>query len=265
MGALVAGIVQGWLKRYPLGQALALAFVIALAAVMVVAVIFGFFEDFPAKFTINPDFPESQRVELLGTFAGVWVLSFILIFFLSKDQREDYYSEIRAALIGRWTVSIRTLEKGHGIEPEDQIELKYPIEFGYVQETKKLKIILEQQNSRIFEAKTFVTTAVHLGSVEDGHFRFIFRVGAKQRLLSNYRNPLGIDEINMPILFDMTFLYSKKTISEFSGYWYDVNNIVYRVMYCNTEDAAARRAIEESIKTGSGNFSSRITISAKQV
>jgi hypothetical protein len=260
MKDFITNLIKDALGRYPVGLALTLAFFISLAAVLAVGELTGNYTlpFIPVLVHSNTTLPPYAPALLFGV---TWVVVFLIIIISARDQRDDSFTAIRTALVGHWEIRLRTLDKNKGVQPSQSIWLHYPVTVDLTEE-RKLKITFDQKNSRIFESSNFSSTAVHLGPMEQDVYRLVIRVTAPQRLLPDYHNPFAQDEISMPILFDLTFAYDSRTkkVSGLKGYWYDIDNIVYRVMYATLEAADVRQFIMASICEGTGNFRSQVTL-----
>ena len=244
--------------RYPVGLAILMALFISGAAIVATEIIYHGIKLSGFALPASPGTAPSGGV-LAILFVAIWIIAGAIILLLSRDPLEDYFSDIRAALVGHWTLRIQTLDVGQGVKTP--VKLDYPLRISRISDTRKLRVDFDQTGSHIFEEARHSSSNVHLSEAEDDHYRLLIRLVARQRLRKAFRNnPFGNDEIVMPMLFDLTFRNEGKKVHHAEGYWYDLDNIVYRVVHRNSSDDADRKAIVDAACKGTGNFRSRVEI-----
>ena len=244
--------------RYPVGLAILMALFISGAAIVATEIIYHGIKLSGFALPASPGTAPSGGV-LAILFVAIWIIAGAIILLLSRDPLEDYFSDIRAALVGHWTLRIETLDVGQGVKTP--VKLDYPLRISRISDTRKLRVDFDQTGSHIFEEAQHSSSNVHLSEAEDDHYRLLIRLVARQRLRKAFRNnPFGNDEIVMPMLFDLTFRKEGKKVHHAEGYWYDLDNIVYRVVHRNSSDDADRKAIVDAACKGTGNFRSRVEI-----
>jgi hypothetical protein len=255
-------LVENLLARTSPPRAISLALVLAILATIFVAAIFGFVRiEGLSLHDIYVDFPidNAVRSEFVIFFIVTWISATALLMFAGKDEREDIYTSVRKQLVGGWTMEIQTWQReSNGKWIATTIE--YPVIFSISKETRKLAMDFDQRTGRIFESTRFSTTKIALNKKDEEWYSLFVVVTPDQILQQQYKeSPIPGTRIRMPILFDLEFSCGKSGISDIKGQWYDLHNIIMRVMYVNGS-VVEKDLLMHRIFENEGNFQSRVTL-----
>lgn len=139
--------------RYPVGLAISMALVISAAAIAATEIIYHGIKLPGFTLPASPGTaPSGGALALL--FLAIWVIAAAIILLLSRDPLEDYFSDIRAALVGHWTLRIETLDVGQGVKTP--IKLNYPLRISRISDTRKLRVDFDQTGSHISRRRGIV-------------------------------------------------------------------------------------------------------------
>lgn len=205
------------------------------------------------KLTSTFQSPEQSAV-FAGTFLAFAIVSTGFIYLLLRKEGDDIYSEIRKKLVGKWECTFDTvLLKDRSFET-GTVERTASIRIHPT--TRKLSVSFNQVESDFFLTRTFNLVGSAIDQRGDRYNLTIFGE-YDQRVQTGLRSISGRQEVVMPVLYSLHFyLDEKEQINQMDGLWFDLENVILRMIEENLSNVSARdkfkRYIDEARKENPG-------------
>jgi hypothetical protein len=240
-----------------------IAMMVAAIVAVVLAGVVAFLTGVIALSSTAPYITQQPQVTVIWEVlsVGVLLVTFLVLLLLLFTFRDSYREE-RKQLVGTWNMVLQTWAWNHVSGPEaswNDTPIRYPVVFSIDQKTKALIVKFDQHNSKIFKPHTFFASVGGVtGTNVTNEYRLIFIAEATQKMQDGIKPPFGLDRNNipMPILFD---LKGSPQDGELNGSWYDLDNVINRIIYRNGNEADKER-IMDHFTTIHGNFRSSVTM-----
>ncbi|WP_034991412.1 hypothetical protein [Beijerinckia mobilis] len=200
-----------------------------------------------------------------GALAAFLVLSFcaitIIIYVSIRVQGEDFLHPIRLKLLGVRELKAKTW-KHNSDGTWTQEFVTHNIIFT-MDLNNKLTATLQIRESDLFTDCNMQTSIVHINRETAPFYKLYVLFFATMQLKEEIKHYFGSEEISSTMLFILKFEYARgHDIARFDGYWFDVENVIYRLMV-NSTDNNATTQLANLLNHGVQNYKNKCEVGVR--
>lgn len=209
--------------------------------------------------TLKKDFPffvideDTLKPSIIGVlFIFIWLVLSMMSYLAVQRELDDVYSWLRKKLVGAWNIQ---LESWHYAENDnwDRCWMIYTADLSIQPKDEKLVAVINQRGHELFEDRDFKTSIVHVEE-HAGSYRIVCTFMMKQTVRSEFIATLPTHEYSMTILMVFNLATNAKdAIGSLNGYWYDVDNVMWKIVSELRTDTQAE-ALFEAFGSGVNSF-----------